>query len=277
MSRFKDYWPIDRTAGKVPDNWIGWPNGKKFALVLTHDVETTFGQDKCKELMIIDKKMGFVSSFNFVPERYEVSKDLRDQLVGQGYEVAVHDLKHNGKLFKSKEAFLQNAKKINKYIAEWNSVGFRAGAMHHDLELFHELNIEYDASTFDTDPFEPQPDGVGTIFPFWVDDKINGKGYIELPYTLPQDFTLFILLKQKNIDIWKNKLDWIAEKGGLALLITHPDYMNFNGEVCKYDKYPSDYYIMFLDYIRNKYANKYYNVLPKDLSSYFKKHFLGIK
>ena len=30
------------------------------------------------------------------------------------------------------------------------------------------LNIAYDASTFDTDPFEPQPDGVNTIFPFWV-------------------------------------------------------------------------------------------------------------
>jgi hypothetical protein len=26
-------------------------------------------------------------------------------------------------------------------------------------------------STFDTDPFEPQPDGMGTIFPFWVPNQ----------------------------------------------------------------------------------------------------------
>jgi hypothetical protein len=30
---------------------------------------------------------------------------------------------------------------------------------------------------------------------------------------------------EKTISIWKKKLDWIVEKGGMALLITHPDYM----------------------------------------------------
>jgi len=47
-------------------------------------------------------------------------------------------------------------------------VGFRAPAMHDNLEWISELNLEYDLSTFDTDPFEPQSDGVGTIFPFKV-------------------------------------------------------------------------------------------------------------
>ncbi len=85
--------------------------------------------------------------------------------------------------------------------------------MHHNLEWIHYLNVEYDASTFDTDPFEPQPDGVGTIFPFWVQEKDNEKGYVELPYTLPQDFTLFILMKEKTTDIWEEKLNWIADNG----------------------------------------------------------------
>ena len=40
--------------------------------------------------------------------------------------------------------------------------------MQHNLQWLHALNAEYDSSTFDTDPFEPEPDGVGTIFPFWV-------------------------------------------------------------------------------------------------------------
>ena len=114
--------------------------------------------------------------------------------------------------------------------------------MHHNLAWIHDLEIEYDASTFDTDPFEPQPDGVGTIFPFWVSKDGTQKGYVELPYTLPQDFTLFILMKEKNIDIWKQKLDWIAENGGMALVNTHPDYMNFDDGKLGIEEYPAQYY-----------------------------------
>ena len=108
-------------------------------------------------------------------------------------------------------------------------MGFRSPCMYHNLDWLHDLHIKYDASTFDTDPFEPQPDGVCTIFPFQVKDDRQDKGYVELPYTLPQDFTLFIILREESIDIWKKKLAWIAENGGMALLNTHPDYMSFKG------------------------------------------------
>ena len=40
--------------------------------------------------------------------------------------------------------------------------------MYHNLDWIHDLDIYYDASTFDTDPFEPQPDGFKTIYPFTV-------------------------------------------------------------------------------------------------------------
>jgi hypothetical protein len=33
-------------------------------------------------------------------------------------------------------------------------------------------------------------------------------------------------MKEKNIHKWKKKLGWIAECGGMALLNTHPGYMN---------------------------------------------------
>ena len=136
------------------------------------------------------------------------------------------------------------------------------------LELLHHLDIEYDASTFDTDPFEPQPDGMGTLFPFWVSGNDGQKGYVELPYTLPQDFLLFILLKEKNIDTWKKKLDWIVDHGGMALFITHPDYMNF-GTSSHHDGYPIKYYKEFLEYIKTKYEGKYWNALPKDVSRFW--------
>jgi hypothetical protein len=198
-----------------------------------------------------------------------VSKYLRDYLTEHGFEVGVHDLKHDGKLYKSRKSFLLNAEKINSYLKEWNAVGFRSGAMHHNLDWIHGLNIVYDASTFDADPFEPQPDGMGTIYPAWVHRDGTANGYVELPYTLPQDFTVFVLLKETTIDIWRRKLDWVAEKGGMALLITHPDYMYFGREKKRYDEYPVDRYIDLLDYIRTKYKDKYWNALPKDLAASF--------
>jgi hypothetical protein len=197
-----------------------------------------------------------------------VSKALREYLVRSGFEVGVHDLKHDGKLFRSKKGFLKRAAKINKYLKDWNSVGFRSGAMLHNLEWIHALDVEYDASTFDTDPFEPQPDGVRTIFPFCVKDSQERKGYVELPYTLPQDFTLFILFKEKDIEIWKRKLDWIVSKGGAVVLITHPDYMDFDGKSRKIDEYPAKYYVEFLRHVESHYPGQYWHVLPKELASF---------
>ena len=166
--------------------------------------------------------------------------------------------------FHRRRAFDRKAQRINNYLREWNAVGFRSAYMLRNLDWIQDLDIAYDACTFDTDPFEPQPDGVDTIFPFWVPrrseagswrsevgnrtSEIRGQrseanslnsqlstlnhprsGYVELPYTLPQDSTLFLLLKEKTNEIWKTKLDWIAQHGGMALLDTHPDYMRFDG------------------------------------------------
>ncbi len=246
---------------------MGWPEGKKFALILTHDVDTQQGHDNCLQLAEMEKRMGFRSSFNFVAEDYKVSQKLQNDLRTNGFEIGQHNIHHKNP-FTSKEHFQKLATKINHYLKEWNAVGFHSPSMYHNLEWMHELNIEYDASTFDTDPFEPQPDGVGTIFPFWVSGNSNQKGYVELPYTLPQDFLLFILMRQKNIDIWKKKLDWIAENGGMALFISHPDYIDFNNN-SHYEKYPVKYYEEFLTYIKDRYKDQYWHALPRDMAKFW--------
>ena len=142
--------------------------------------------------------------------------------------------------------------------------------MLHNLEWLHGLDIQYDSSTFDTDPFEPQPNGVGTIFPFWVPSGDGTDGYVEIPYTLPQDFTLFILMKNKTIDIWKRKLDWIVSKGGMALMLTHPDYISFNKPSLMEEEYHIDKYEKFLEYVKSAYKDQYYHVLPRELASFWR-------
>ena len=267
-------WPILPVASKKPDLWCGWPDKKQFALILTHDVETATGQENCSSLMNLEKSLGFHSSFNFVPLRYDVSKSLLLKLKSNGFEVGVHGLYHDGKLFKSKSLFDLRVKKINTYLNDWHAVGFRAPAMHHNLDWMHDLNIEYDMSTFDTDPFEPQSDSAKTIFPFIVYKAGNNKCYVEMPYTLPQDFTLYVLMREENCNIWKYKLEWIVENQGMVLLNTHPDYMSFTDRKgIEGENYPASIYEDFLIWIKENYDGLYWNALPKELANFWMRRY----
>ena len=80
-ARYADVWPIDERTSPPPEGWTGWPEGKKFALVLTHDVDTARGQDRCRQLMEREERLGFRSSFGFVPECYPLSVILRKEII----------------------------------------------------------------------------------------------------------------------------------------------------------------------------------------------------
>lgn len=286
--RTKDVWPIDPSAAHVPAGWPGWPDGKKFAVVLTHDVEGSAGVAKCRQLAQLEQEVGFRSSFNFIPRgEYQLSDQLHAELVRNGFEIGVHDLFHDGNLYSSLEAFRNHAAAINQYVAKWGAVGYRSGFMLHNYDWHHLLDVLYDASSFDTDPFEPQPDGVRTIFPFWVPRRVNGsavnghgatpsnsqrEGYVELPYTLPQDSTLFLVLRETTPDIWFQKLEWVAQHGGMALLGVHPDYIQFEGDKPSRHTFPAAFYRKLLQHIRSKYGDTYWQPLPRDVARFVVRH-----
>jgi hypothetical protein len=276
--KVRHIWPIMPGSERLPYNWQGWPEGKRFALVLTHDVEGDAGLRRCRSLMDLEEDVGVRSSFNFIPEgNYEVPSELREDAISRGFEVGVHDLKHDGRLYHSHREFVQKAARINQYIHGWRAKGFRSGFMLHNLDWLHELDIEYDLSTFDTDPFEPQPEGRHTIFPFWVDrpdDAVMKKrpGYAELPYTLPQDSTLFLLLQERSIDLWRQKVDWIAERGGMMLLNTHPDYMAMQDAKTRSWEYPAGFYKELLLYVKSKYADEYWHALPQEVAHFVREN-----
>jgi hypothetical protein len=241
----------------------------------------------------MEASLGFCSSYNFVPEGvYRVSDELRSELRRNGFEVGVHDLHHDGKLYRNYKNFLKQAERINHYLREWEAVGFRSSFMLHNLEWAHNLNILYEASTFDTDPFEPQPEGVGTIFPFWIARSglsapvnaagasssakpglgfrsVASQGYVELPYTLVQDLTLFTLLKERQPDIWFKKVDWIARNGGMVLVNVHPDYAEMNGAARSRCEYPVELYKKLLQYLRSEYQGAYWHVTAAELARWY--------
>ena len=111
---------------------------------------------------------------------------------------------------------------------------------------------------------------MNTIFPFWVPGD-DGAGYVELPCTLPQDFTLFILLQETAIDVWKSKLEWVAAHGGLALVNAHPDYMSFDRRRSA-SEYGADLYQGFLEYVAQRYRKTGWFALPRDVANYVCQH-----
>jgi len=275
--RVENVWPIMPGSERSPKDWRGWPDGKQFAFVLTHDVEGQKGVDRSQPLMEVEAELGFRSSFNFIPEgEYKVSSGLRENLRANGFEVGVHDLHHDGKLYNNRADFTRKAARINQYLVEWQAVGFRSGFMLHNLEWLHDLNVKYDASTFDTDPFEPQSDGAGTIFPFWVSPAESGfnasdkrQGYVELPYTLPQDSTLFLIFRERTPEVWLRKLDWVAQHGGMALVNVHPDYIQFPSYRSSSATFPLEFYTRLLKYVRDRYAGSYWQPLAREVAEFY--------
>jgi peptidoglycan/xylan/chitin deacetylase (PgdA/CDA1 family) len=197
-----------------------WPHGARFAFVPTHDVETAEGMRRIERIANLEEDLGFRSSWNVVPHKYRVDRGLVRDLQARGFEIGVHGYNHDGKLFTSRAAFDSRVSAINAALNDFGAVGFRAPMVHRNLQWMQALDIEYDASCFDTDPYQAMPGGIGSVWPF-----IAGR-FVELPYTLPQDHTLFIALGERDCRIWKAKFDHVTRLGGMALLITHPDYLD---------------------------------------------------
>jgi peptidoglycan/xylan/chitin deacetylase (PgdA/CDA1 family) len=196
-----------------------WPGGADFAFVLTHDVESAEGVRHMLRVADVEEALGLRSSFNLVPYKYPIDQGIVAELTARGFEIGIHGYNHDGRLYYSRGVFQRRAKAINEALRRYGAVGFRSPMVHRNLEWLQALEIEYDASCFDRDPYQAMPGGVGSLWPF-----IAGK-FVELPYTLPQDHTVWIARGEIGFATWERKLRYVAERNGMALMLTHPDYM----------------------------------------------------
>ena len=204
---------------KVPFVWF-WPEGAPSALIITHDVETAAGRDFTSRIMDIDASHGFKASVQVVPEkRYEVPDQYVQEIRSRGFEFNVHDLNHDGNLYRDHDEFLRRAKKINQYLLKYDAKGFRSGVMYRNLDWYDAFDFSYDMSVPNVAHLEPQRGGCCTVMPYYV-----GK-IVEIPLTTTQDYTLFHILKDYSIDLWKRQIDLIRQENGLISFIAHPDYL----------------------------------------------------
>jgi len=229
-------WPVDFTVDtlmesvlalvmksqritSVPFIWF-WPNGAPSCAMMTHDVEDAAGRKFCNALMDLDDRFSFKSAFQIVPEsRYETRNGFLDSFRERGFEINVHDLNHDGCLFREKTEFLRHAKEINQYVKEFRAEGFRSGAMYRNQDWYDAFEFSYDMSVPNVAHLEPQRGGCCTVMPYFI-----GK-ILELPLTTIQDYSLFHILGDYSINLWKQQIELIMKRNGLVSFITHPDYL----------------------------------------------------
>jgi len=229
-------WPVDfsvdnlherllllslRASGqsRIPLIWF-WPDGKSACAMMSHDVETRTGRDFCSTLMDLDDSRGIKGSFTVIPEeRYEVPQAFIDSIHARGHEVAVHDLNHDGHLYDNRDQFLQRVAKINNYGRKFGATGFRAAVLYRNQDWFDAFEFAYDMSVPNVAHLDPQRGGCCTVFPYFIGDLL------EIPVTDIQDYSLFNILNDYSIDIWKRQTAMILARHGLMSFIIHPDYI----------------------------------------------------
>ena len=267
-------WPVDRTAEhllerllllamkahgvqRVPFVWF-WPDGAANCAIMTHDVEHLAGRDFCSQLMDLDDTVGIKSSFQIVPEtRYPVTDAFLEEIRVRGFEVNVHDLNHDGRLFSEHAEFLRRAERINAYARQYGARGFRAGAIYRNQLWFHALAFSYDMSVPSIAHLDPQRGGCCSLMPFFI-----GR-ILELPLTTIQDYSLFHILNDYGIDLWKQQIDAIADNHGFVSFIVHPDYV--------IEKRAQATYLSLLAYlVRMREERKTWIALPRDVDRWWR-------
>jgi hypothetical protein len=230
-------WPVDRTVDRmfeklmffsleahkkseIPFIWF-WPDGKSSCAMMTHDVETAAGMEFVGQLMDINDSFAIKGSFQIIPEeRYAAGDIALSAIRSRGFEINIHDLKHDGHLFDDHNRFLQAAARINQYATRFGCRGFRSGVLYRNLNWYEAFSFSYDMSVPNNGRLDPQPGGCCTVMPYFV-----GK-VLELPVTTTQDYALFNILGTYSLDLWREQISQIMRQHGLISFIVHPDYLN---------------------------------------------------
>jgi len=246
-----------RGVKEVPFIWF-WPEGASNCLIMTHDVETSAGRNFSSKLMDLDDSCGIKASFQVIPEkRYTVSDQYVREIRNRGFEFNIHDLNHDGHLYREREEFVLRAAKINAYVRQYGSQGFRAGAMYRNQEWYDLFEFSYDMSVPNVAHLEPMRGGCCTIMPYFIGN------ILELPLTTVQDYSLFHILNDYSTDIWKQQLNIIRKRNGLMSFIAHPDYL--------IEKRARRVYESLLDHLRQRIADEnIWHALPGEVDQWWR-------
>ena len=217
-------------------------NGKKYAYIVTHDVDTRKGLQRARCLKKLEEKYDVPSAWYIPSKRYKLNLETIKELANYG-EIGAHDTRHDGKLAqlpkrKLIERLLE-AKRTLERIARQPVEGFRAPILQHNfmiIQALEDAGYTYDTSIPTWEPKHPytrKPHGIATVY------SLTLNGLTEIPVTLPQDHQLLHvsgLTPREVIKKWLDMTSVVKNLGGLCTFLVHPDYELANMKLDLYEE-----------------------------------------
>lgn len=209
-------------------------NGKKYACIVTHDVDTRKGLQRAKHLKKLEEKYNVPSAWYIPSKHYRLDNGIVKELANYG-EIGAHDTKHDGKLVQLPELKLierlREAKHALEKIINCSVEGFRAPLLQHSSSILRglkEAGYSYDTSIPTWEPKHPQTmgsHGLGTTYPMFLDSVT------EILISVVQDHQLLYVLglePKDVISVWLSMMAMFKELGGCCVLLSHPEYKLFD-------------------------------------------------
>lgn len=204
-----------------------WKKNKKFAIVLSHDVDTDFifkNKSILNSFLDLEQKYNFRSAWYFVTNKYNINHDVLKDIEEKGHEIGFHSDKHDYRLpFIKEERIRKRLDKCRVFIDKYGIKGGRSPLFLRTQEYFSVLQnyLSYDSSCHDSTigPLSGLNEGCCSCFPFFINNLL------EIPTTICEGYTLMKLgLKQEKItDIQFKKIEMIRELNGVVHLLVHPE------------------------------------------------------
>jgi peptidoglycan/xylan/chitin deacetylase (PgdA/CDA1 family) len=197
-----------------------WPDGRQFAIAITHDVDSAAGLERSRALAAMEAARGRRACYFVVGLDYPLDPAAMADLHAAGAEIGLHGPHHNNRIaFQDPEVSVSELDACVEAISEHQMRGFRSPSMLRTQRLYGLLadRFVYDSSMPDTGLL-PARNGCATVFPLERQPSV-------LPLTLAPDGQLLGsgLSPDAVLAAWIAKAEWIADLGGVAVHLTHPE------------------------------------------------------
>jgi peptidoglycan/xylan/chitin deacetylase (PgdA/CDA1 family) len=201
-----------------------WPGGHRFALLVTHDVDTKEGMALAGDVLEDMLELGLKPCFFLVGKTYTWDEGFIRAVRDAGGEIGLHGDTHDNRIAYDKKTVAERRLDSCRDLIQKHGIrGFRSPSLLVSDTLYEALNgrFDWDSSVPDTDTHTllgPRR-GCGTIFPF------RRNGMLVLPTTMPADDRLQ-LLGYRGLDVPRillRKYEHTRLMCGLCHFLTHPE------------------------------------------------------
>lgn len=203
-----------------------WPNGRRAAVTITHDVDTGWifrsrNRKIFRQILDAENEFGFRGGWFIPAVFYHPSHhaEALAQLERAGHELGSHGWNHDAKLgYQSAWRQRRRLGRIAGRFSPRRVDGMRTPWYSRSPQLFQQLSnhFRYDSSVPNASGSFSSGSNSGccTVFPYRATD-----GLMELPLTLPPDD---VFDPSAGYALARQATDAIVEQGGVVVVILHP-------------------------------------------------------